>query len=103
MRLLFSRSPVRTSDVVELLLIRGLFLIFLISFYRAALCHVLAGVCLSVVERCSNYLIGQDDFFLFRKSFKICSNSILFFRGLKSVFFLISVERKANSTIEQRK
>ena len=41
------------------------------------------------------------------KSFKICSRSIMIFRGLTCDFFLSSVhfhcKRKANSTIEQQK
>ena len=35
----------RIRNVAEFLLIRGLFLIFLIAIYRAAFCRVLASVC----------------------------------------------------------
>ena len=33
------------SETAKFLLIRGLFLLFLIAFYRAAFCRVLASVC----------------------------------------------------------
>ena len=38
------RSQVRISEVAQILLIRGLFLIFVIALHRAASC-VLASVC----------------------------------------------------------
>ena len=39
-----SRSQVRIRDVNEFLLIRGLFILFLIELYRAAFWRVLASV-----------------------------------------------------------
>ena len=62
---------------------------------------------LNVDEHNEDSFIGRDDFFVFfsRKSLKICSGSILIFRGLSSDF-LISVhflcQKKANSTIEHK-
>ena len=45
MRLLISRAQVRISELVEFLLIRGSFLVFIIALYRAAFWRVLASVC----------------------------------------------------------
>ena len=44
MRLLISRLQVRSSDVAEFL-IGGLFLLFLIAFFRGVFCRVFASVC----------------------------------------------------------
>ena len=55
-------------------------------------------------ERSEDSYIKLADFFS-GESYKICSRSILIFRGLTCDFFLVQfisiVKRKANSTIEQ--
>ena len=61
MRLLISRSQVRISHVAECLLLRGSFLIFLISLYRAAFCHVLASIFKVKLRFCANCFFLQNN------------------------------------------
>ena len=51
-RLLISNSQVRISEVADFLLIRGLFLIFIIALYRASFCRILASVCEAKLSLC---------------------------------------------------
>ena len=54
----------RIRNVAEFLLIRGLFLIFLIAIYRAAFCRVLASVC-EEQRRLFDYKFNSPDFVYF--------------------------------------
>ena len=52
MRLLICSSQVRIRDVAEFLLIRGLFLNFLIALDSVAFCRVPASVCEAKYQLC---------------------------------------------------
>ena len=59
---------------------------------------------MKIDERSEYSYVGLGDFFS-GKSLKICSRSILIFRGLICDFFRFNslVKKKANSTIQQQK
>ena len=74
---LIFRSQVRISDVEEVLLIRGLFLLFLLHFIKLLFCRVLASVCEAKLRICAEIFFYKQPLPYF------CSQEMLHLRNVQ--------------------